>query len=465
MPAPHSNGESKTLSRRLGLFDSTMMMVGIVIGSGIFLTTGIMANSIPSAGLILLAWVVGGILTLAGALTFAELGAAMPEAGGQYVYLREAYGHWAGFLFGWILFLVAMGGSIAALAVGFSEYFGYFFPVLSPGNVLASVQLGTFSLSFSAGQIVAVGMILLLSIINYIGVGLGKGLQNFVTIIKIGTIILFVLLGFIIGKGGGSGFSTLPSTPSGGFGTIFVGFGVALVAVSWAFDGWHNINYVAGEIKNPKRNLPLTLILGTLIITGLYVLMNIVYLKAMPVNEMKGMVRIAEGASTALFGSTTAALVSVAVLISTFGALHGAIFVGPRVYFAMARDGLFFKNVGKVHPRFQTPSVAIVIQAVWASILTLSGTYEQLFTYVIFITIAFWMAGMASVFRLRKTQPDLPRPYKTWGYPAVPIIFLVMAGGIMLNTLIQRPVESLAGVILTALGFPVYWYWRRRKSS
>jgi APA family basic amino acid/polyamine antiporter len=248
------------------------------------------------------------------------------------------------------------------------------------------------------------------------------------------------------------------------FGQLLIGMGVALVAVSWAFDGWHNINYVAGEIKNPKRNLPMALVLGTFIITGLYILMNFIYIKALPIQEMQGVVRIGEKATTTLFGNTTASLVSAAVLISIFGALNGAIFVAPRVYYAMAKDGLFFQRVATVHPRFRTPSFAILLQAVWASLLALSGTYEQLFTYVIFITFIFWIAGTASVFRLRKKYPDLPRPYKTWGYPIMPIIFIIMSLGIVLNTLIQRPVESLAGVGLTLIGIPVYFYWQKKRS-
>ena len=454
------------LLRRLGLFDSTMMMVGIVIGSGIFLTTGIMARSIPSAGLILLAWIVGGILALAGALTFAELGAAMPEAGGQYVYLREAYGPLAGFLFGWILFLVAMGGSIATLAVGFAEYVGHFFPSLSTKTYIFSTEIPIFGQSFryslSMGQMVGIGTIIVLSTINYIGVGFGKMVQNIFTVVKIGTIVVFIILGFTIGNT--TSISLNFNQTGFNFGQMIIGFGVALIAVSWAFDGWHNLNYVAGEIKNPKRNLPISLILGTLVITGLYVLMNVVYLLALPVNEISGVVRIAEKAATTLFGSTTASLVSAAVIVSTFGALNGAIFVGPRVYYAMARDGIFFRRVGRVHPRFQTPSSAILFQTVWACMLTLTGTYEQLFTYVMFITILFWIAGTASVFKLRRKYPDLPRPYKTWGYPVVPILFIAASVGILFNTLVERSIESLAGVVLTCVGVPVYYFWRKNKN-
>jgi len=440
-----------------------MVMVGIVIGSGIFLTTGIMAKSIPSGGLILLAWLVGGLLTLAGALTYAELGAAMPEAGGQYVYLREAYGPMAGFLFGWILFLVYMTGGIAALALAFAEYIGYFFPYLGTNNIIVTLDIpllkGSLLYSLSAGQMIGVSVIILLSIVNFIGVGLGKSIQNVFTVIKIGTLAAIITLGFAIGKGTPPELAMDPAGMS--FGSIIIGFGVALVAVAWAFDGWNNVNFVAGEIKNPRRNLPLALILGTLGITFLYVLVNYIYLYALPLKETIGVVRIAEKATGALFGSSTGTLISALVIVSVFGSLNGSILVGPRVYFAMAKDGLFFQKVAHVHPRFRTPGFSILIQAVWASLLTLLGTFEQILTFAMFIAIAFWIAATAAVFTLRKKRPDLPRPYKTWGYPVVPAIFIIASTGILLNTLIEKPVEALAGILLTALGIPAYFYWKQ----
>jgi basic amino acid/polyamine antiporter, APA family len=461
-----NNGQKSQngLARRLGLFDSTMMMVGIVIGSGIFLTSGIMAKSLPSAGLILLAWAVGGLLALAGALTFAELGAAMPQAGGQYVYLREAYGHLAGFLFGWMLFFVSMGGAIAAGAVGFAEYMSYFFPFLSTQELLFSTSFSIFdtifSLSLSMGQIVAVAVIVLFSAFNYIGVGLGKTIQNIMTVVKIGTMVLFIIIGFVMSRGTPIDFS-LHSTAAGlSLSQLLVGFGIALVAVSWAFDGWHNINYIAGEIKDPKRNLPMTLILGMLIIISLYLLMNVIYVIAVPIDEMSGVVRIAEKAAGSLFGNMSAGLVSAAVIISTLGSLNGAIFVAPRVYYAMAKDKIFFQKVSVVHPKFRTPSFAILLQCVWASILAISGSYEQIFTYVTFANIIFWLAGTSSVFRLRKKYPDLHRPYKTLGYPFVPILFIISLIVILVNTLLERPVESLLGAGLLFLGIPVYYYWK-----
>jgi len=456
--------QSQGLIRQLGLFDSTMLMVGIVIGSGIFLTTGIMAQSLPSSGMILLAWVVGGLITLAGALTYAELGAAMPLAGGQYIYLREAFGPLSGFLFGWILFLVTMSGSIAALGVAFAEYFGYFFPTLSTEVTAFSAEISLFNKSFnynlSMGQIVAVAVVVLLSTFNYIGVIFGKIIQNVLTVIKIGTLLVFIIAGFAVNKETAMNFSLNPSGLS--LGQLIIGFGVALVAITWAFDGWNNITYAAGEIKNPKRSLPFSLIAGTLIITVLYVLTNYVYFIALPIDQITGVVRIAEKATTTLHGSTSAGLLSAAVLISVFGALNGAIFVGARVYYAMAVDKLFFKRVARVHPRFKTPALAIFIQTVWSCILTLSGTFEQLFMYVVFVTVLFYILTAFSVFTLRKKNPDLPRPYKTWGYPVVPIIFIIASSGILLNTLVEKPVESVAGLGFTIVGIPVYYFWRRK---
>ena len=445
------------LDRQLGLFDSTMMMVGIVIGSGIYLTTGIMAQSLPSVSLLLLAWIFGGLITLIGALIYAELGVAMPEAGGQYVYLREAYGPLAGFLYGWITFLVYLCGSIAALGVAFAEYFGSFFPSLSTKTYLISTDY--FSLSM--GQVVAVVMIISLSGINYIGVAFGKFIQNIFTVIKIGTILVFIVLGFTIGRVSSIEFSINPMNFN--LSQVLISFGIVMVAVFWTFDGWNNINFIAGEIRNPKRNLPLALVMGTVLVSLLYLLANVIYFKALPVNEMVGKVTIAESASSALFGTTTTGLLSIAILISIFGALNGTIFVGARVYYAMAKDGHFFEKVAAIHPRFRTPAFAIVIQAVWASVLALTGTFERLLTYVIFVAIIFWIAAAASVFTLRKKYPDIPRPYKTWGYPLVPIIFIVASGGILINTLFESPVESIVGLGFIAIGIPVYYYWKRKK--
>jgi len=454
-----------TLVRKLGLFDSTMIVIGVVIGSGIFLTTGIMAKSIPSGFLILLAWFVGGLIALAGALAYAELGAAMPEAGGQYIYLREAYGPLSGFLFGWMMFLVYQTGSIAALAVAFAEYFGYFFPGLGTANTLFSTTLTVFHhplhYSISAGQLVAIVIIVLLSLLNFIGLVLGAIIQNISTILKILTLIGIVVLGFLLGKGGHIDYGV--ASTGFDFSKLLMGFGVAMIAVIWTYDGWNNINFAAGEIKKPQRNLPLCLIFGTLAVTVLYVAVNYIYLYALPIKELEGVVRVAEKSATVLFGGVAASVISAAVVVSTFGALNGVILTGPRVYYAMAKDRLFFKKVASVHPRFRTPGFSIFIQAIWACLLTLSGTYEQLFTYVTFAAIVFYIVAVAAVFTLRKKFPDLPRPYKSWGYPVLPGIFIAVLVVLLINTLVNKPIESLAGLGIVALGLPVYMYWRNKE--
>ena len=448
------------LVRQIGLFDATMIMVGIVIGSGIYLSTGIIAASIPSAGLILLAWVVGGLLTLAGAFTYAELGAAMPEAGGQYVYINKAYGELAAFLFGWIFFFAYMTGGMAFLALAFIEYLAYFFPALSTDNPLLTIG-GGFTLS--AGHLMGIGAISVLTLVNFLGVGLGKTVQNILTVIKIGTILVFVILAFSIGKI--QPMDLTATAPDLSFGQAVTGFFVALVAVSWAFDGWNNVNFVAGEIINPKKNLTRALILGTLIITVLYVALNVVYLMSMPVSEIAGVYRVAEVSATALLGDRAAAFIAAAVLISVVGALNANVLAGARVYYAMAKDGLFFSSAARIHPRFKTPGFALLIQAIWACVLMLSGNLEQIVTYSIFIAIVFWVVAAASLFTLRKKFPDLPRPYKTWGYPAVPILFILASVGILINTLLEKPVESLSGLGLIAIGLPAYYFWKRRRKE
>jgi len=461
------NHPEKSLIRQLGLFDSSMMMMGIVIGSGIFVTTGLIAQALPSASLILLCWLVGGALTLAGASIYAELGVAMPEAGGQYVYLREAYGPLPAFLFGWLMILVYVSGSIAGLAVAFSEYCTYFFPSISSENILYSVtiELGKISipLSLTTTKIMALAMIVLLSAVNYLGVVFGKLVQNILTVIKIGCILLFIGLGFTIGKTIPIDFSLNPANLS--FSQLVMGFGIALVAVSWTFDGWTNVNFICGEIKNPKRNLPLALIFGTLFVTIIYMLVNYIYLSALPLSQMAGDVTIAESAARAMFGNVAIALFSGAVLISIFGALNGNIFTGARVVYKMGEDKYFFQKAGSLHPRFRTPSFAIIIQAVWAGVLTLSGSFEQLMTYVIVGAMFFWIAAAASVFTLRKKYPNLPRPYKTWGYPVTPIIFIAATAGILINTFIANPMEPMVGIIIILTGIPVFYYWNKKRKK
>jgi len=463
---PEKNANEK-LARKLGLFDSTMIVMGIVIGGGIFYTTGIMAQSLPSAPLILLAWTLGGLLSLCGALIYAELGAAMPEAGGQYVYLSRAYGPLLGFLFGWTYCFVSLSGVIAVLAVALSDYLSYFIPFLSPKNYIFLSNLDIFNLEFqyslSTGQIFAICAIAVISLINFMGLGLGKFIQNMFTVIKIGTIIAFVILGIAIGRKVPLDLSINPSGLN--ISHLIGGLAIALVTASLAYAGWENLNFIAGEIKNPKRNLPVALILGTLGVTFLYIFMNYIYVRALPIEEMSGVIRVAEKSTSALFSGTAPGLVSTAVVISVIGALNGVILSTPRVYYAMAKDKLFFKKVAKLNPRYRTPGFALLIQAVWASVLVLSGTFEQLITFVMFAIIVFWMVTAASVFELRKKYPEMPRPYKTWGYPVIPIVFILATLGIIINTIVEQPQESLTGLAIILIGVPVYFFWQRKRKA
>ncbi len=458
------NNPTENLSRQLGLFDSSMIMMGIVIGSGIFVTTGIMADNLPSPALILLAWIFGGLLTLAGALTYAELGTSFPESGGQYVYLREAYGDLAGFLFGWVLFLIYMTGGIAALALAFTEYMGRFITAIGPETILLKVNFHPLVFSFnyklSSGQLGAACLIFLLSFVNYMGIRWGKAVQNVFTLLKIATLLIIVFLGFFFQPQ--TSFH-LPFNPDKASLTeLLSGFGLALIAVTWAFDGWNNVNFVSGEIKKPQKTLPCALISGAAGITILYFLINLVYFRALNLNEMKGVVRIAEKASTSLFGPIASSFIAIAILISIFGSLNGSILSGPRVYYAMARDKLFFRKAGLIHRQYKTPGFSIILQAVWASLLALSGTFQQVLTFSMFMAIAFWIAAAASVFTLRKKRPSLLRPYKVWGYPVIPALFILASMGILINTVIERTLESLAGLTITLFGIPAYLFWKRK---
>ena len=447
---------SVKLKRQLGLFDSSMMVIGIVIGSGIFMTTGLMAEALPSASLILLAWILGGLQMLAGALTYAELGAAMPKAGGQYVYLREAYGPLPGFLFGWVAFVAYISGTNAAIAVAIAEHLGSFYPSLSTHNSI--IGIGSFSIS--GGQIFALSLIVVLSLINYLGIVFGKWVQNIFTVLKIGSILLFALAGLFISTGNHLDLSLNPTDMS--IGSILTGMGIALVAVNWTVGGWEYVTFAAGEIKNPKKNLPLALIIGTIIILVLYFLINIAYLKVLPMDTLIGEIKVGEMAAKTLYGPGIAGVFTLVIIVSMFGALNGNILVGSRVYYAMAKDHLFFSSAANVHPKFKTPGNAIIIQGFWAAILTLTGTFEELITLVVFVNFMMWIAASSTVFVLRKKQPNLERPYKVWGYPYVPAFFIIFSSVIMVNTFFESPEQSLMGLGLTLLGIPAYLYWKKK---
>ncbi|HDZ26858.1 hypothetical protein LCGC14_0649300 [marine sediment metagenome] len=457
------NEKKPQFLRKLGLFDSTSLVIGAVIGSGIFMTAGFIAEYLPSPGLMLIVWLVGGLITTSGALSFAELAAMFPKAGGQYIYIREAYGPWAGFFFGWGFFWFIMCGGIATLGVAFAEFVGYFIPALSTQSYIFQINVLGSSYSLSTGQLVAVGSILILSAVNYFGIKTGVVIQNIFTFLRIAAIGAFVIFGLTIGKKAGiTNFGQLFSVETGlSFDTLMSLFGLALIAVLWTFDGWYSPTCTAEEIKKPERNLPLSLIMGTLGITLIYFLMNLVYIMALPIDKMKGVTRIGELASNQLFGPTVTHFFSAAIMISIFGCLSATIIYGPRVYYAMAKDNSFFKSMAYIHPRYRVPSKALIGQAIWSSLLCLSGTYKGLFEYVVFALVIFFALTGFAVIVLRFKQPDRKRPYKTWGYPVIPLFFVIINLAVFCNIVINQPLKSTIGLIMLGIGIPAFLYWKK----
>lgn len=464
MPDPPSTTTPATtraphLLRRLSTLDGTLLTVGSVLGSGIFLTGGVVAAALPHPGLILIAWLAGGLLTMSGAVTYAELGALYPRAGGLYDFLKEAYGPLWGFLYGWTAFWVIMSGGIAALAAGFGEYLGVFIPALSTRHTLASLALGTHVWRLSAAQLTATGAILLLTVVNYLGVRQGATTQNLLTMLKVGSVLGFCAFGLWLPSPLSPViFSPLPRA------SLVSLFGVAMIAVLWTYDGWYGLVFSAEELRTPERTLPRSLLAGTAIITALYLLLNLVYLRALPIARMAASNRIGEDAAAALFGPVGARLLSAAILVSIFGCLSATILYSSRIYMPMARDGLFFHSLAKVDPRSSVPARSLWAQSTWAILLTLSGTYEQLFTYVTFAVVLFQAGAGIALFFLRR-RPGLHRSYRAWGYPVLPALFVLASLFLVGNTLVERPGESLAGLGLVTLGIPAYGYWRRRTSS
>ena len=459
--SPESPSEAGFL-RRLGLVDTTFLVIGAVVGSGIYMTPGIIADGLPSPGLLLTVWLAGGVITLCGALSFAELGAMYPQAGGQYIYLREAYGPAAAFLFGWAFFGFIMCGGLAALAVAFAEFLGSFLPVLSTGHVLVHLNVLGLTYSLSAGQIVAAASILFLTFLNSFGIRSGAVVQNVLTIFRLGTVAALVGLGVLFGvKAGGANFHPL-FPPGPAFPDVLKPLGLALVAVFWTYDGWYSVNCTAGEIRNPSRTIPRGLTLGVLAVTAIYVLVNLVYLLALPLDRLRGVVRVGELAASALFGGRGSALFSALVTVSIFGCLNANLLFGPRVFYAMARDGHFFRAMGRLGPRSRVPTGALWGQAAWSAVLCLSGTYKSLYEYMVFALLLFFAATGLAVFVLRRRAPDTPRPYRAWGFPVVPVIFVAMSLAVFASIVTDQPLKSLAGAVLLAAGIPVYLIWKGR---
>jgi basic amino acid/polyamine antiporter, APA family len=449
------------LVRGLGLSAATALVVGTMIGTGVFLKTARMAQAVGTPLLVLLAWAAAGLLSLAGALSYAELGAMLPEAGGEYVYLRDAYGPLWGFLYGWTQMWVAKSGSIATLATGFYIYLANFRPELGKVWVLAPVPLGEGGspLPIHYGQLLAIGVIMLLALINYFGVRVGGNVQVATTLLKVGLIGAIIVIG--LGSGLGSVANYHSSTPAPGG---VLGFFAALVGALWAYDGWNNVTMVASEVRKPSRNLPLALIVGTLAVIAIYLLTNLAYFYVLPASAVASTDRVAAEMMRRILGAPGAAAVSLAAMISIFAALNGSILSGSRVPFAMARDRLFFRGVERIHPVHRTPSVSILLLSAWACLLVLSGRYDQLYTYVIFASAILYGMATASVIVLRFRRPDMPRPYRVLGYPFVPIAFVLGIACLIASTLRSSPRESILGLLLISLGLPFYFYWKRRPS-
>ena len=462
--APAAAGEA-TLVRGLGTLDATLLTVGSVVGTGIFLTTSDIARVLPRGGWILAVWVAGGLLTLAGALTYAELGAMFPRAGGIYHYLKEAYGPLPGFLFGWACFLIIMSGGAAALAVGFGEYLASFVPAAASDNVLLRVPLGAREWTFSGAQAAAILAILGLTAVNHVGLRAAAGVQNALTLAKIGAIVALGVLAFVVpsvprAAAAGAAAAAAPAMPAGG--ALLAAFGVAMIAALWTYDGWYGLTISAGEVRDPGRVLPRGLIGGIGLVLALYLLANFAYLRALSPAEIAAQPRVAEAAAAALGGPLAARAVAAAVLVSTFGCLHATILYSSRIYQPMAADGLFFRSLAVVDPRFRVPVRSLWAQSAWACLLAASGTYAQLYTYVIFASVVMHAATAAAVFVLRRRAPELPRPYRVWGYPLVPALFILGSLLMIGNTLLERPIESIAGLGLLALGLPAYALFRGR---
>jgi len=449
------------LKRDLGPWAAASIVVGTVIGSGIFLVPQTMIRRVGSVEMVFAVWIVGGLLSLAGALSYAELAAAMPEAGGEYVYLREAYGPIWGFLYSWTQMWVAKSGSIATLATGFFVYLANFFPVLDRVFATVPLPLGPNGgpLEFRYGQLFAIVLILGLAWLNYYGVKLGGEVQTAVTVLKVALIALIILAGLALGHPHAPDNSPAPSL-------TFAGFVAALVAALWAYDGWNNVSMVASEVRAPQRNLPLALIGGTAGVIVIYLLANAAYFRILGPSEVAGSTRVAATMMGRIFAGSGANAVSVAALISIFAALNGSILSGSRVPYAAAREGYFFSAVGRVNPVHRTPGVSIVALSLWSCLLVLSGKYDDLFNLVIFASWILYGMTAASVLVLRAKRPEMARPYRTVGYPVVPLLF-VLGAAILLTATLLDPLhrrESIMGMALMAAGLPFYFYWRKRRN-
>lgn len=426
------------LKREMGLFSAVSIIAGIMIGSGIFfIGSFVLSRSGMAPGFSLVVWIAGGIISLLAGLCYAELGAAMPRSGGAYIYLREAFGPLVGFLSGWTGFWVSCSGSISALAVGFATYFSKVFPMSAWGI-----------------KTLAIVVIIFLTIINIVGVKFGSWVQNIFMIAKLIPIILIVVLGFFMGT------ASNPLTMSPGNGSVIGSFSIALIASLWAFEGWTNLNTVAEEIKNPKKNLPLAIIIAISGVTIVYTLFNFALLKILPAATIAADPNPGSAAAKVMLGAGGGVLVTVGAFISIFGSCNGCVLAFPRSYYAMAKDGIFFKSFGKINSKYKTPQPALIASAIVSILLIFTGTFEQLTTMVVFASWLFYILTIMSLFVLRKKYPNMERPYKVWGYPVLPIIVILVQGFILINTLIEDPRSSLYGLLVPLVGIPVYYLFK-----
>jgi APA family basic amino acid/polyamine antiporter len=432
-----------SLNRTLTLRDLILIVIGTVIGSGIFLVPGpVLRQSGGSVGVALLVWLVAGLLSLLGALTYGEMGAAKPDAGGLYVYLRDALGPLPAFLYGWMMFFVIASGSSATLAVAFTSYLGQF-----------------VALPPIAGKAVSILMIAVVMVINVRGTRQGANVQGVATAIKVGAILIMSVLLIAVGHG----FAATPNVwPAHWNGSLFAGVGLAMISVLWAYEGWQYLTFSAGETKDPQRAFPLGITIGTALLIGIYVLANIGYIAALGAGGAIKSERVAAEAMAALFGPAAGKLIAAVILVSMFSAANGLALTAPRLYYSMSRDGVFFAKLAEVHPRFNTPAIAIVASSIWAMLLAATGTFEQLLTYVVFVGWIFYALGALAIFAYRRREPDMPRPFRTPGYPLTPILFVLSAAAIVINTIVTQPKNVVFAVVLMALGVPAYYMWRHR---
>ena len=447
------------LKRDLGPWAAASIVVGTVIGSGIFLVPATMVQRVGSVQMVFLVWIVGGLLSLAGALSYAELSAALPEAGGEYVYLREAYGPVWGFLYSWTQMWVAKSGSIATLATGFFLYFADFFRQFDGIFYTVPLPLGPGGgpLEIRYGQIGSIVLILALAWLNYFGVKFGGGVQTVVTVVKVALIAAIIVVGL--------GFGHPEPSREAAASLSLGGFVAALVAALWAYDGWNNASMVGSEVHHPQRNLPRALIGGTVAVIAIYLLANAAYFYVLSPSHVAGAARVAAEMISRILGPGGGHAVSIAAMISIFAALNGSILSGARVPYAAARDGYFFPALGRVNAQRHTPAAAILGLCLWSCLLVLSGKYDDLFNLVIFASWILYAMTAAAVLVLRKKRPDLPRPYRTLGYPAVPLLFVAASAILLTSTLIDRRRESLMGLGIMAAGLPFYFYWKSARKS